>query len=210
MMVVCDRGAFVWIVSSFYLGPRLAWTPATPLSHSLLASMSTFPRGSRLDAISSSELAKPVLTRPTSDFDAGINSSTAWAEHLGKEFDSLSLSDSDKTLSNSSGGGNVAVAGSIGPCRGRPACVLFDFKGDRTCSELDVRAGDEIEVLKEDLGNADGWSMARIPIKDEEDKRSEEVKDREGEVGFIPRAYYSVKSVLSFRSSMLRYLQVVL
>ncbi|EEB95787.1 hypothetical protein MPER_05190 [Moniliophthora perniciosa FA553] len=88
--------------------------------------MATLPRASKSSAF---------LTRPRSDFDAGINASTAWTEHL----ETASVP-SDDELEES----------------GRPARALYDFEGKAEFRELDVQAGDELQILKEDL--PDGWS----------------------------------------------------
>ncbi|KIJ58186.1 hypothetical protein HYDPIDRAFT_48646, partial [Hydnomerulius pinastri MD-312] len=81
--------------------------------------------------------------RPQSDhgFDVGINSSAAWTEHL----DRGSLSDDEP-------GDNPTLEGQ----KGLPARALYQFEGKAQFRELTVEGGDEIEVLKEDVG--DGWS----------------------------------------------------
>ncbi|KAJ7461859.1 hypothetical protein B0H11DRAFT_2056357 [Mycena galericulata] len=96
--------------------------------------------------------------RPHSEFDAGINASTAWTEHLGA---SGSLSDEEPDDEEPEG-------------THRPARALYDFEGKTEFRELSVEAGDEIEVVKEDL--ADGWSL---------------VKNEAGEIGLLPRTYYT-------------------
>ncbi|KAJ7741445.1 hypothetical protein DFH07DRAFT_926149 [Mycena maculata] len=96
--------------------------------------------------------------RPHSDFDAGINASTAWTEHLES---SGSLSDEEPD--------DEEPEGTL-----RPARALYDFEGKTEFRELSVEAGDELEVVKEDL--ADGWSL---------------VKNEAGEVGLLPRTYYT-------------------
>lgn len=104
------------------------------------------------------------LTRHQSDFDAGINTSVAWAaaEHL----DRGTLSDEDP---------NEDPANVDDELNARPARALYQFEGKPEFRELSVDAGDVIEVLKEDL--ADGWSL---------------VKNVAGEVGLLPRTYYTV------------------
>lgn len=57
----------------------------------------------------------------------------------------------------------------------RPARALYPFEGKAEFRELSVVAGDELEVVKEDVG--DGWSL---------------VQDSTGETGLLPRAYYTV------------------
>ncbi|KAJ7266894.1 hypothetical protein B0H12DRAFT_1320894 [Mycena haematopus] len=96
--------------------------------------------------------------RPLSDFDAGINASTAWTEHLES---AASLSDEEPDEEDAEG-------------TNRPARALYDFEGKSEFRELSVDAGDELEIVKEDL--ADGWSL---------------VKNIAGEVGLLPRTYYT-------------------
>lgn len=100
--------------------------------------------------------------RPRSDrgFDAGINSSTAWAEHLDRG-----------TLSDDEPADHLDVYGQ----RGLSARALYHFEGKAEFRELTVEAGDELEVLKQDVG--DGWSL---------------VKTEEGKIGLLPTAYYTV------------------
>ncbi|KAJ7167312.1 hypothetical protein C8R43DRAFT_1121750 [Mycena crocata] len=111
--------------------------------------MATLPRSPK-----TSRILGPSQ-RPRSDFDAGINASTAWTEHLES---SGSLSDEEPDEEGTH----------------RPARALYDFEGKAEFQELSVDAGDELEVVKEDL--ADGWSL---------------VKNEAGEVGLLPRTYYT-------------------
>ncbi|KAF7360444.1 Sorting nexin lst-4 [Mycena venus] len=117
--------------------------------------MHTLPRSPKSSKILSSTAAQ---RRPLSDFDAGINTSTAWTEHLEA---TGSLSDEEPEVEDSEG-------------TNRPARALYDFEGKSEFRELSVDAGDELEVVKEDL--ADGWSL---------------VKNIAGEVGLLPRTYYT-------------------
>lgn len=110
----------------------------------------TLPRASKSPVTSSR------LSRPQSEFDSGINTSTAWTEHL--ELGSAPPSDDDDEDY-------------------RPARALYDFEGKAEFRELSVDAGDELAVVKEDL--ADGWSL---------------VKDASGEMGLLPRSYYTFTS----------------
>lgn len=105
-----------------------------------------------------------------SDFDAGINTSTAWTEHL-SEHASESDSDSGLLLSDEEPDDDDD--------QGRPARALYQFEGKAEFRELSVEAGDELEVVKEEL--ADGWSLVRVGS---------------GEVGLLPRTYYTVCSSL--------------
>lgn len=104
--------------------------------------------------------------RPHSEFDAGINASTAWTEHLELESGSGSLSDEEPDNEDDSGFAEY-----------RAARALYAFEGKTEFRELSVEAGDEIQVVKEDL--ADGWSL---------------IRNEAGEVGLLPRTYYTVRS----------------
>ncbi|KAF5310964.1 hypothetical protein D9619_007949 [Psilocybe cf. subviscida] len=119
--------------------------------------MATLPRASRL-------APTPVPQRPVSEFDAGINTSTAWTEHSlsrarSKKYDGLPLEEAEEE----------------GELLTRPARALYAFEGKAEFRELCVEAGDELDVVKEDVG--DGWSL---------------VKDSTGEVGLLPRTYYTL------------------
>ena len=109
--------------------------------------------------------APPAITtdtfaRPASEFDAGINASTAWvAEQADKSAAGHSLSDDEEEID-------------IGT--GRAARALYDFEGKPEFRELTLSAGDELDILKEELD--DGWSLANM----------------DGKVGLIPRTYYAV------------------
>ncbi|KAF9494964.1 hypothetical protein BDN71DRAFT_1470800 [Pleurotus eryngii] len=118
--------------------------------------MATLPRASKITSPGSS-----LFARRQSEFDAGLNTSAAWTEHLEREG---SLSDEELDSTNQG----------IGELPTRPARALYDFLGKPEFKELTVDAGDEIHVLKEDL--PDGWSL---------------VKAANNEVGLVPRAYYT-------------------
>ncbi|KAJ6612645.1 hypothetical protein B0H10DRAFT_2051303 [Mycena sp. CBHHK59/15] len=117
--------------------------------------MATLPRSPKTPSETS---ASGSILRPRSEFDAGINTSTAWTEHLESGSGSLSDEEPDEPEEGTH----------------RPARALYDFEGKTEFRELSVDAGDEIEIVKEDL--ADGWSL---------------VKNEAGEVGLLPRAYYT-------------------
>jgi hypothetical protein len=56
-----------------------------------------------------------------------------------------------------------------------PARALYAFQGKAEFRELSVAVGDELDVVKEDVG--DGWSL---------------VRDSQGEIGLLPQTYYTV------------------
>lgn len=114
--------------------------------------MATLPRTTK------SPSSSTFFNRPQSEFDAGINSSAAWTEHLAKGSSSPADDDGD------------------GDGLHRRARALYDFEGKAEFRELNVEAGEEIEVVKEIL--ADGWSL---------------VQNLDGEVGLLPRTYYTVR-----------------
>jgi sorting nexin-9/18/33 len=123
--------------------------------------MATLPRTTK-----STPSVAVLNLRPQSesDFDAGINTSAAWTEHLERasEIDAGFLSDEEPDNQDDDD-------------EGRPARALYPFAGKAEFRELSVEAGDELEVMKEEL--ADGWSLVKIGS---------------GEVGLLPRTYYTV------------------
>ena len=110
---------------------------------------------------------REVPGSPPLEFDAGINTSTVWTEHLD--------SDSSRSRSLSDDEDDHFEEGTDG----RGARVLFAFAGNANFRELDVKAGDEITVVREQVG--DGWSLVRT---------------RRGRVGLLPRSYYTVSLFL--------------
>ncbi|KAF9484995.1 hypothetical protein BDN70DRAFT_871680 [Pholiota conissans] len=134
--------------------------------------MATLPRSSRYPPGSQSS----ILPRPMSEFDSGINTSTAWTESLGTE-ESISRARSRQYLSES------GVPHTLSEDEGddepevmtRPARALYAFEGKAEFRELQVEAGDELEVIKEDVGH--GWSL---------------VRDATGEMGLLPQTYYTL------------------
>jgi sorting nexin-9/18/33 len=99
------------------------------------------------------------------DFDAGINSSNAWTVYL----------DSDSSRSRSLSDDEGEADKSEVDFDQRGARVLFAFAGKAEFRELDVKAGDEVTVIREQAG--DGWSLVRT---------------RSGDTGLLPRSYYTV------------------
>jgi len=127
------------------------------------------------DRMPSDDEKDPLKTPPASttdglppDFDAGINASAAWTESRDK---GRSLSD-EETDPNDPELDYLQVPG-------RPARALYAFEGRPEYREVCVSAGDEIEVVKEEVG--DGWSLVKLFI--------------EGgvELGLLPRSYYIVR-----------------
>ena len=115
---------------------------------------------------------REVPRSPPLDFDASINTSTAWTEHLD------SSSSRSRSLSEDENEDDQFEEG----IDGRGARVLFAFAGSAELRELDVKAGDEITIIREEAG--DGWSLART---------------RRGRVGLLPRSYYTVNTFLLHR-----------
>jgi len=62
----------------------------------------------------------------------------------------------------------------------RPARTLYRFEGKAEFRELSVEAGDDVDVVKEEL--ADGWSL---------------VRNKDGEVGLLPRTYYTINPLVT-------------
>jgi sorting nexin-9/18/33 len=119
---------------------------------------------------------REVPSSPPLGFDTSINTSTAWTEHLDSDSSrsrSRSLSDSDDEDEDDHFEEGID---------GRGARVLFAFAGNAESRELDVKAGDEITVIREEAG--DGWSLART---------------RRGRVGLLPRSHYTVNPLLLYR-----------
>ncbi|KAI0294422.1 hypothetical protein BC826DRAFT_1012266 [Russula brevipes] len=108
---------------------------------------------------------RDVPAPPSLDFDAGINTSNAWTEHLDSD------SSRSRSLSDDEGEDDDHFEEGID---GRGARVLFAFEGKAEFRELDMKAGDEITVIREEVG--DGWSL---------------VKTRRGRIGLLPRSYYT-------------------
>lgn len=138
--------------------------------------MATLPRSSRYPPGPPSSISQ----RPASEFDAGINTSHAWTEHL--EGGTTPLPSASKARSRKF----FSESNTVAPLSDeieediedmtRPARALYSFEGKAEFRELTVAAGDELEVVKEDVG--EGWSL---------------VKDSTGEVGLLPQTYYTVR-----------------
>lgn len=138
--------------------------------------MATLPRSTRYPSGPSSTISQ----RPVSEFDAGINTSAAWTESLesGGPPPSLSKARSRQYFSESGLPSSVPQdeIEDEPEIMTRPARALYAFEGKAEFRELTVEAGDELEVVKEDVG--DGWSL---------------VKDSSEEIGLLPQTYYTVR-----------------
>ncbi|KAK7462902.1 hypothetical protein VKT23_007481 [Stygiomarasmius scandens] len=140
--------------------------------------MATLPRATKSPS-SSTFLS---FSRPQSEFDAGINASNAWTQyrHL-----SQSVSEDELARGKEMVAEIEAESASIDETdqdqekeeQPRSARALYDFEGKTEFQELSVIASEEIQVVKEDL--ADGWSL---------------IKNAAGEVGLLPRDYYTFTS----------------
>jgi hypothetical protein len=125
------------------------------------------------DHMPSDDERDPLKTPPAStnglppDFDAGINTSAAWTESRDK---GRSLSD-EETDPNDPELDYLQVPG-------RPARALYSFEGKPEFREVCVSAGDEIEIIREEVG--DGWSLAKLFV------------NGGVELGLLPRSYYTV------------------
>ncbi|TRM63593.1 hypothetical protein BD626DRAFT_494763 [Schizophyllum amplum] len=128
--------------------------------------MATLPRATKspnTTPVSSRIIGRPVSEFDNSnnpEFDAGLNTSTAWTEHL------------EHGYTSDPGSGEE---GEEKPSR--PARALYDFEGKAEFRELTVYAGDELQIVREEL--PDGWSLVRTDS---------------GEVGLLPRTYYTFTS----------------
>lgn len=137
------------------------------------------------------------MSRPTPevpDFDSGLNASSAWTESLPLPAEGVlrssqalnasgpninSLSDEEQEEDEQEG------IPDIEQLPGQSARALYAFEGKPEFRELaDVRAGDDLEVLKEEVG--DGWSLVKHIQEGEGGRR---------EVGLLPRSYYTVNNM---------------
>lgn len=119
--------------------------------------MATLPNPKSLAAPPA--ITTDTFTRPASEFDAGINASNAWVAEQAERDAEQSISDDEEETEKGIG---------------RGARALYDFEGKPEFRELTMSAGDELDILKEELD--DGWSLANV----------------DGKVGLIPRTYYAV------------------
>jgi sorting nexin-9/18/33 len=139
--------------------------------------MATLPRSSKFPS---------STARAVSEFDAGLNTSTAWTEHLdvGISPDPSGGGASKRQYLSESGVGTSLSDDELDSKdleETRPARALYQFQGKAEFRELSVEAGDQFEVVKEDVG--DGWSL---------------IQNVEGEIGLVPRSYYMVRYLAYF------------
>ena len=144
--------------------------------------MSTYPRAKPVFTTKSLVPPSVSFVKPDGgEFDSGINTSAAWTEHLQQS----SLSDEEHENENDEA--TIRAPGrryrnAPGRTRGgRPARALFFFEGKPEFGEICIQAGDELLVLKEEVG--DGWSLV----------------DVKGEIGLLPHTYYTVSSHVPIR-----------
>ena len=127
------------------------------------------------DHMASDDERDPLKTPPASttglppDFDAGIKTSAAWTESREK---GRSLSD-EETDPNDPELDYLQVPG-------RSARALYSFEGKPEFREVCVSAGDEVEVIREEVG--DGWSLVKLFV------------GGGVELGLLPRSYYTVRA----------------
>ncbi|CCM00641.1 uncharacterized protein FIBRA_02678 [Fibroporia radiculosa] len=127
-------------------------------------------------------------TLSDTEFDSGLNTSAAWTVSLASTPETLLhpvVETNAKSLSDEEPGGDSDEDPDADNEPGRPARALYFFEGKPEFRELAcVEAGDELEVLKEDVG--DGWSLVKITKS-----RKEGDEGRQGEVGLLPQTYYT-------------------
>ena len=111
--------------------------------------------------------------------DSGINTSTAWMKQLEGGHTRKYLSESKIP---------AAISDEDIEEITYPARVLYKFEGKAEFRELTVDAGDEVEVIKEDVG--EGWSLVRDPLR---------------KIGLLPQSYYTVCT--NFCSNMIASLE---
>ncbi|KAG1902124.1 uncharacterized protein F5891DRAFT_1277218 [Suillus fuscotomentosus] len=100
------------------------------------------------------------------DVDVGLQyrAENAWTEHL----ECYSLSDDEPEPADE----HHELQPVEEPVKA--ARALYQFEGKAEFRELTVEAGDELNILKEEVG--DGWSMVRVSS---------------GEIGLLPQTYYT-------------------
>ncbi|KAI0918426.1 hypothetical protein AcV5_002420 [Taiwanofungus camphoratus] len=139
--------------------------------------------------LSTQQTLSPPDLHIDTEFDSGINTSNAWTVSLaspppeGSARTSLDIN--IKSLSDEEPDHASTDDVDLDYEQGRPARALYNFEGKPEFRELTcVEAGDELEVLREDVG--EGWSLVKL-VK----CRGEREPGHEGEMGLLPRSYYT-------------------
>ena len=147
--------------------------------------------------------------RKDPDFDAGLNTSSAWTASPqaartsliatsspvvngsdtnaadAASVNALSIDGEPEREADEAGGDDLTLADEPG----RPARALYAFDGKPEFRELlGVLAGDQLDVLREEVG--DGWSLVRHYLSSEEGAGRVEV-------GLVPCSYYAVRTPFS-------------
>lgn len=131
-------------------------------------------------------------SRKDPDFDAGLNSSSAWTEALTNadgvtraslvQYNVNALSDDEAEDEADVKSRDAEDDPVLDAEQGKPARALYTFEGKPEFRELtSVQAGDRLEILREEVG--DGWSLV---------KRYDGSGERKQEVGLLPQSYYTV------------------
>ncbi|GJE85133.1 PX-domain-containing protein [Phanerochaete sordida] len=129
--------------------------------------------------------------RKDPDFDAGLNSSSAWTEALTNpdsaarasltQYNVNALSDDEADDEADAKSREELDDPVLDAEQGQPARALYAFEGKPEFRELTaVQAGDRLAVLRGEVG--DGWSLV---------KHWDGTGERKPEVGLIPQSYYT-------------------
>ncbi|VDC02799.1 unnamed protein product [Peniophora sp. CBMAI 1063] len=144
-------------------------TPPSPTPPGLSRLFYSFTRALSLSP--TSPKGEKLAVQPL-DFDAGINTSNAWTEHQRESMTLATSPQESPSLSDDEPDEEEVEPEDID---GRAARVLHDFEGKPEFRELSASAGDEIEIMRLDVG--EGWSL---------------VRNMEGEMGLLPQSYYKI------------------
>jgi len=149
-------------------------------------------------------LSRPHTSVET-EFDSGINTSAAWTVSLAEGGPRTSIEVNHKSLSDEEPDDSGDEEVVLNHEEGRPARALYAFEGKPEFRELTfVEPGDELEILREDVG--EGWSLVKLvrPIRERKD-------GHEGEIGLLPHTYYTVNAMsLSHAGCVLIHYMVML
>ncbi|EKM57596.1 uncharacterized protein PHACADRAFT_115831 [Phanerochaete carnosa HHB-10118-sp] len=134
--------------------------------------------------------------RKDPNFDAGLNSSSAWTEAFTSpdgilrtsltqyNINALSDDEADEADAKLREEADDPV---LDAEQGKPARALYTFEGKPEFRELTaVQAGDRLAVLREEVG--DGWSLV---------KHYDGTGERKLEVGLLPQSYYTFTAEFS-------------